>query len=131
VQNIDIETFYSKIRLSMIDAKAHAKNDSLSLIIRACRLKPAEVFSKKFTFKRSLYRKWYDEFYNSIYIENEIKLTIGDLSAPKHCTDLFYGNSIKTTAKNSKFALFAIGYDFCFAAFYGHDEYIRAFVSNK
>ena len=136
MKNIDIETFYDKIRLSLVDAKVHAKIDNMPAIIRACRLKPDEVFRKGFAFKRMLYKKWYDEFCNSIHIDNGVKLTIGDLAAHKCCTDLFYGNSIKTIAKNSKSALFATGTDvagngFYLISFYGIDEYIRTFILDK
>lgn len=138
MKNIDIEKFYNKIEGYPALIAAYNHNELLPKIIRSCRLKPHSAFENDFEFTTKLDNIWVDEFGNSLSIEpNDIRLKLNDLTLNKNTrnsTDLFYGNSIKTTGKNSKFALLAAGTDllsdddFYLVSFYGVDEYLRTFI---
>lgn len=138
MKNIDIEKFYRKIKGHLKLLTAYTDNPTLPKIIRSCRLKPHSIFEDGFEFTTKLENHWVDEFGNSLYLtSSSMQLKLGDLSVNKNarnCTDLFYGNSINVTGKNSKFALIAAGTellsdnDFYLVSFYGIDEYIRAFI---
>jgi hypothetical protein len=138
VKNIDIETFYSKTVGHMNVAGTFVNNPTLPKIIRSCRLKPSSVFDPNFQFSAKLEKHWVDEFGNSVYLDSgHTKIIMGDIGInadSKNCTDLFYGNAIKTISENSKVAFIASGTnilsggDLFLVSFYGVDEYIRTFI---
>ena len=135
----DLESLYTKIDGHILLIAAYTQDQSLIKIIRSCRLKPYSVFTKDFQPGTRFERHWVDEFGNSLQFEGatpRILLNNTQISEnTKISTDLFYGASINTTAENSKFAFIVGGKhfekDFYIVAFYGQDEYLRAFVYNK
>ena len=131
MKNIDIENLYRKIDGHINLIVAYTGEKYLSQLIRSFRLKPDSCFAAGFDYDTRLERCWCDEFGGSVrLIDKRLKIVLNDLKTNKNAnttTDLFYGNSIQTIAMKSKFALIArCEYDF--VAFYGIDEFIRAFI---
>lgn len=135
IDNIDIETLYSKIgnRIDLIGS--YLEDNSLPKMMRSCRLKPYTIFSTGFQTKFIFEPHWVDEFGNSLKIENKnIKIIMNDTQVTKNTqisTDLFFGNAINTVAKNSQCVMIITGKKCYIIAFYGKDEYLRVFFHNK
>jgi hypothetical protein len=131
MKNTDIENFYRRIDGHIKLIAAYTGEKYLPQIIRSFRLKPNTCFDAGFDYETRLEYCWCDEFGNAIRLaEKQLKLSLCDIKInqnAKTCTDLFYGNSVKEIANKSKYVLIATG-DYTFAAFYGIDEFIRAFV---
>lgn len=136
MHNSDLEKLYTKINGSINLASAFTGNEYLIKIIKSCRLKPYSIFTETFKPGTRLENHWVDEFGNSLKFENKLyKILMDDpslLDSTKISTDLFGCNSINKIAKESKTALITRckhnEKDICFAAFYGQDEYLRAFM---
>ena len=126
----DIEKFYSKIDDSINLVNAHARTKSLSKIIKACRLKPHNIFTNSFNEKK-LENFWADEFGNALRIKNKSPYII--LNDPEVCsnakisTDLFFGNSFDKLSENARYIIIIEGKGSSCICFYGADEYFRAF----
>lgn len=139
MHNIDLENLYNRIEGHILLAGAYIQNPILVKIIKSCRLKPYSIFTGDFKPGTRFEKHWVDEFGNSLkFVGTETHIVLSDteiMDKTKVSTDLFFGNSIKTTAENSKFALIASGKYFdeklYLVALYGQDEYFRAFVHNK
>src|SRR5271165_1274474 len=135
IKNTDLETLYNRIdgRINLVGTYV-GDIDLMPKIIRSCRLKPYSIFSGDFQSKIVFEEHWVDEFGNSLKIENKIpKIVMNDTQINKNTkisTDLFFGNSINTIAKNSK-CVFIINGEIdknCyFVSFYGKDDYLRSF----
>lgn len=139
MHNSDLENLYVKINGHILLLGSYTQDNSIVKIIKSCRLKPYSIFTNDFHPGTRFEKHWVDEFGNSLKFKSTVPhIILGDLKLvdnTKISTDLFFGNSIKTISKNSKFAIIASGKhfdrDIFFAAFYGQDEYIRAFIFNK
>jgi len=139
LNNTDLENLYVKIDGSISLVAAFTQDDSFIKIIRSCRLKPYSVFTKDFKPGTRLENHWVDEFGNSLQFEKTVpRILLNDTKISENTkisTDLFHGASINTTADNSSDAFIVSGKffdkDFYIVAFYGQDEYLRAFIYNK
>jgi hypothetical protein len=137
MQNSDIEKFYHRIDSHIKLVQSHTGINNISEIIKNCRLKPYNIFTNSFKKELTYENHWADEFGNSLLIENKIpKIILGNTQLPestKISTDLFFGNSIKSTIDNSKLIFIAtgnyFGKDFIFTSLYGNDEYLRTFIN--
>ena len=128
MKNVDLETFYNRIKKSIKVASAFANNKNYASIIKSCRLKPLECFEMGFITKHpKLFTLWADEYGNSLDITSgEIIFNNSILpSKSKQTTDLFFGMSFEQHINKSIGGLF-LGNGFPeLIAFYGQDEYIR------
>jgi hypothetical protein len=139
MHNLDLENLYSKIKGHIDLVGAHIEDPILIKIIKSCRLKPYSIFNKGFRFDTKYENHWVDEFGNSLKLINkQIKILLNDteiINKTNISTDLFFGNSIAMTIKNSKFAFIMqgeyLGKDIYFVALYGQDEYFRCFIHSK
>jgi len=132
-----LDNLYARIDRQILLTESYTEIPGLSFIIRACRLKPYSYFYDEKLDKIVLYRKWFDEFGNSIeLVKKKIEIRYGDLSLRnKHvpCTDLYYGLSIDRIAKMSKLVYVFAGkesplQDCYLLAFLGLDNYLRAYM---
>lgn len=133
-----LDKFYTHIDRCILLAQAYTEIKNLFFIIKACRLKPFDyVFGREDKFV--LFRRWFDEFGNSLDISTNkrIKITYNDLSLDRSkiiSTDLYYGLSLERIAKISKLSYIFLGkdedtYQDCILlAFLGIDNYLRVFV---
>lgn len=138
MHSTDLENLYNKIEGHILLIGAYTNDASLIKIIKSCRLKPYSIFTNGFIPGTRFEKHWVDEFGNSLLFDNKTsRIIMNDTHIIDHTkisTDLFFGNSINATAKNSKFALVARGKhfekDIYVVALYGQDEYLRAFIYN-
>jgi hypothetical protein len=125
--NIDLETFYKRIKKSIEVVVAFSGNQQYRAIIRACRLKPLEVFRGNIKYTPQLYKIWADEYGNTLNVESG-NITLNDPVTPpksKQTTDLFFGIPFNQHIEKAMRGIF-FGNDFPeMIAFYGYDEYIR------
>src|ERR1700733_12731821 len=126
--NTDIETFYKRIRKSIEIVIAYTGNEQYRSIIRACRLKPIEVFSNEVKYKEpQLYKVWTDEYGNTLDVITG-NVILHNPSAPvkaRQTTDMFFAIPFNQHIDKAMRGLF-LGDDYPeMIAFYGHDEYIR------
>lgn len=136
--NIDLENLYSRIDGHILLASAYIQNPVLIKIIKSCRLKPYSIFTGDFKAGTRFEKHWVDEFGNSLKFDGtEPHIVLSDpelMNKTKISTDLFFGNSVNTVSKDSKFALIAkgkyFGEELYLVAFYGQDEYFRVFIHN-
>lgn len=139
IKNTDLETLYSKIEKRMDLIGAHLSDvEILPMIMKSCRLKPYSIFSNDYQSRTVYEPHWVDEFGNSLKIMNKsCKIILNDVQINKNAkisTDLFFGNSIDSIAKNSECVLLITGKINapCYlAAFYGKDKFLRCFFYNK
>jgi len=138
MNSTDLENLYIKIdgRISLV--AGFTEDLDLIKIIKGCRLKPYSIFTETFTPGTKFEPHWVDEFGNSLKFDGKIpRIQLNSIISEntKISTDLFFGNSIRTTAKNSKLAFIASGVhfdkDIHIVALYGQDEYLRVFIHNK
>jgi hypothetical protein len=134
----DIENLYHKINGHILLVAAYTGNDYLKKIIKSCRMKPYSVFNNTYTEGTKFEQHWVDEFGNSMRFKDKTPYLIyndSEISTnTRTSTDLFYGWGVQKVSQNSRFALIASTSYFeksCYlVAFYGEDEYIRAFLYN-
>lgn len=139
LNSTDLENLYTKIDGHILLVAAYTQDDSFIRIIRSCRLKPYSIFTNNFQYRTKLESHWVDEFGNSLQFKGITpRILMNDTQVSdntKISTDLFFGRSIDTTADSSSDAFIVSGKfldrDFYIVAFYGQDEYIRAFAYNK
>ena len=121
-----LNNYYLKIIKKLKTVNGYLDNDNIEIIFKACRLKPIID-------SRILYRKWYDEYCNSIFISDKktLKITLNDLSLDRNkiiCSD-YYNLDIYETYKISKLAYIYVG-EIMFVSFLGIDNFLRSFVYN-
>lgn len=126
--NTDLETFYKRIKKSIEIVVAYTDNHQYKSIIRACRLKPLEVFSNEVKYRSpQLYKIWADEYGNTLNMISG-NITLNDPLAPaktRQTTDLFFAMPFNQHIDKAMRGLF-LGNDYPeMIAFYGRDEYIR------
>lgn len=127
----------------MIDKKISLVKDYTEIkefpfIIKSCRLKPYSYVFEKKNRATVLYDWWFDEFGNSLKINNKkVQIIYNDLNLNREriiCTDLYFGLGIAKTFKMSKFAYVAIGKDedtqvnTYLISFLGLDNYWRSYL---
>lgn len=137
MNSTDLENLYTKIDGHISLVGSYTKNPTYLKIIKSCRLKPYSIFTGDFKAGTRFEKHWVDEFGNSLKFDNNPKILSNDtqlIDNTKISTDLFFGASPNATAKNSKAVFIAgglfFGKDFHIVAFYGQDEYLRAFTFN-
>lgn len=136
--NLSIEEIYSKLDKQIKLAEGYAEIKNLSFIIKSCRLKPYDYVYGEKSRNIVLYKKWIDEFGNSLNLikSNKIKVVMGDRSISKDSitTDLYYGLSLNKIAKISKLIYCCYGkdedtqQDCCIISFLGVDNYFRSYL---
>jgi hypothetical protein len=138
IKSINLEHFYAKLNKPLALVESYSECIGLEFIIKACRLKPLEYLEDRSP-NINLYRKWIDEFGNSLNIlkKRRLKITCNDLSIDKNnlgCTDLYYGLSLDKVASISKLVYICAGteednYQPCyFLTFLGIDNYLRSYM---
>ena len=135
---LNLDSFFYKIRKSIILAESYSEIKNLSSIIKMCRLKPHELlYDPPEYYSIKLFRKWVDEFNNLLIINEKKKVVINynqlELSSNQfRCSDLYYGIGINKTLKMSKIMYFAYGKShddiFIILNLLGVDNYLRCFV---
>ncbi len=134
-----INSFYNRFYKHVLLAQSYTEIKNLFFIFKSCRLKPYDYFFERKTSNLILYRKWFDEFGNSLEINTNkrINITYNNLSLNKEkiiCTDLYYGLSIDKIAKISKLIYIFSGkdedtyQDVIMVTFLGIDNYFRTFT---
>lgn len=134
-----LNRFYLKINRAILLAQSYTEDKDLSFIIKSCRLKPFPLFFQDEKYNLILYKKWFDEFGNSLNIikNKRIKIINGDLllrSKPIICTDIYYGLAIEKILKLSKILHLVIGINedtqdhYFMITFLGIDNYLRSYV---
>jgi hypothetical protein len=139
MNNTDLENLYTKINGHILLVAAYTQDQDIKKIIRSCRLKPHSIFTGDFQPGTRFEDHWVDEFGNSLkFKDKSARVVLNSVNISdntKISTDLFFGNSVKTVAENSKSVFIAKGRylekDFCLVAFYGQDEYLRVFTHNE
>lgn len=133
----NIEKFYEQINKSILLTKAYTEINELEFIIKSCRLKPYNLIIDKEKYKLQLYKKWFDEFGNSLSIikKNRLKIIYNDLSVDRAiCTDLYFGLSMEKIVKFSKIVHIIAGYNedtndhYFLITFVGIDNYLRSYM---
>lgn len=141
MKNPSLENFYLKIDKSILLVESFIEIKNLSFIIKACRLKPFDLFfsSKKSAYKIKLYKHWFDEFSNSLKIvkNKKLKIIYHDtifLSKNIPCTDLYFGLLPEKIAKISKLihviSLKGVKDKQYIITFLGVDNYLRSYLFN-
>lgn len=137
MKNLNLKTFYDKIVRNLKVVLGYTEIKDLDLILRACRLKPYDYFYNKLKNKVVLHRAWFDEFGNSLHINQSknIQIVYGDikfLNQEINCTDLYYGLTMNKVVKISKLVNIIKGkyekYDIYYLTFLGIDNYFRTFL---
>lgn len=138
MKNLTIDLFYNELEKHVLLVEAYTEIKDLALTIKACRLKPYGYFFEQKTAKIILYKWWFDEFNNSLKINNKnINIVYNDLSLNSEniiCTDLYAGLSVEKVAKLSKLVYIACGkdedlqQDYCHMTFLGIDNYFRSYT---
>lgn len=127
MKNIDLETFYKRIKKSIEIVVAYTGNEKYRTIIRHCRLKPLEMFDNTLGKEPKLFNIWVDEYSNTLDVISGV-ITLNDPKAPaisKRSTDLFLSITFSQHIEKAIRGMF-LGDDFPeMIAFYGGDEYIR------
>lgn len=137
--NLSIENLYFVLDKHIKLVESYTEIKHMAFLIKACRLKPySYVFNKK-TQKIELFKKWFDEYGNSLNLikGRRIVITQNDTSLDTSkiiCTDLYYGLSLNKIAKISKMAFCYYGkdedfqQDCCMITFLGIDNYLRTYL---
>jgi len=140
MKNSSLDTFYAELSKHILIVQSFMEIKNFSFLIRACRLKPYSCIFKKQEPRLLLYRWWFDEFGNSLKIDNYKKVTIvqNDLALDRDkiaCTDLYFGLSLANVAKISKLLHVCSGkesnylhQDYVFLSFLGIDNYLRTYL---
>lgn len=121
MQNIDLESFHSKIKTTIEVASSFIGTPVFKQLVSSCRLKPEGTFKTPIKLTWPCYL-WVDEFGNSLNIKNfTVKKTVDQKN--NISTDLFGCRSVISTMRDSKAVVLTTN---CML-FYGHDEYFRCF----
>ena len=138
MNNITLEQIYYILDKHIALAEAYTEIKGLAFIIKACRLRPKQLFNPSRKPKIQLYRWWVDEFGNSFkLIKKKIKIIYGDRSLEQSgCiyTDIYQGLSLEKIAKMSKLVSIMTGTEedlssnCIFLTFLGIDNYLRCYV---
>lgn len=127
MKSSDIETYYSKYKLTVKVASDFVGSKMVDKLITSCRLKAYASFTHSLNRASSLQRHWVDEFGNSIYLKSgRVTTTLKDKSIKKITTtssDLFFLRSMLDIMNMSQ-AMVVCPDHFLF---YGQDEYFRCF----
>lgn len=138
----NIDTYYIQINDLLLLVQGYTEIESLSDIIRMCRLKPYNkelgIVSRKIK-PASLYRQWVDEYGNLLTIDKRKQLDISFSAVSINhskliITDLYYGLSIRKIYLMSKAMLFLAGQELqndqlhYILAFIGLDNFLRVFA---
>lgn len=132
---LSLNNFYDKIDKSVKLVESYTEIENLAWLIRACRLKPYDLFHNSSKYDLQLYRHWFDEFGNSFKLVKgkKIKIILNDLTiSNKHTTDFYYGLSINKVIKMSEVAHFLCAKDefgehIIFVTFLGLDGFLRSY----
>jgi len=133
-----IERLYSTLNRHIKLVESYTEIEGLAFIIKACRLKPYDYVFGNRDNKLILHRRWFDEFGNSLIInEKKVKIIYNDLKLDRDlivCTDLYYGLSLENIAKISKLVYLVAGKDEdllqeCYLlTFLGIDDHLRSYL---
>jgi len=133
-----LDSVYFTLDKSLRLVESYTDIPNLAFIFRSCRLKPYSYFFENKSNKIVLYKWWFDEFGNSVKINNKrIKIIYGDLSLNRSkisCTDLYYGLSLDKILKISKLAYISFGtdedmyQDCALISLLGIDNYLRTYT---
>lgn len=137
--NHNLEYMYGYLDRYIALIEGYTEISNFANIIRACRLKPYPLFSRRdATYKLTLKRHWIDEYGNSLKIVGKNpKIIFGDLNIPEYkniCTDLYHGLSLYNKIKISKLAYLCYGrdedlYQDCIIiSLLGIDNYLRTYL---
>lgn len=138
MKNLSLESLYMKLDKHILLAQSYTEIKNLSFLITSCRLKPHSYFYKKKESKLVLFDWWFDEFGNSLKIEDKkLKIIPNDLSLSNIATtDLYYGLSLDKIIKISKLVYITHGLDDDYNSFYtltfmGIDNYLRSYYLDE
>jgi len=128
---LSLDSFYKKIKRTVLLVEGYTEIKNLAFILTACRLKPIGLGSKL-----ELHRHWVDEFGSSLkIIKKKIQIVHNDLSIDREhlpCTDLYYGLSLERIVKMSKLSYLCYGQDedeiYYIISFLGIDNYLRTYL---
>ena len=133
-----LERLHAKLSRQIKLVQSYTELDGLEFIIKACRLKPHDYVFGERDDKLVLHRWWFDEFGNSLVINNKkVKFIYNDLRLDRKLivsTDLYYGLSLDRVAKMSKLVHLVSGkdedlYQDCYLlTFLGIDEHLRSYL---
>lgn len=134
-----LDVLYTKnLDRNILLVQSYTEINDLFFIFKSCRLKPYDYVFKDKRDRLILYRHWFDEFNNSLYLnDKKVNIVLNDLKLQHKeivCTDLYYGLSIEKIAKISKFAHMYVGkdedlqQDCVLITFLGIDNYLRSFM---
>jgi hypothetical protein len=137
-RSLNLEHVHAKLYKQILLTESYTECKGLEFIIKSCRLKPLQYIENKKP-NIILYRKWIDEFGNTLNIvkNKRINIKYNDLSIKRKslsCTDLYYGLSIDKIAKISKLVYICAGteedfYQPCYMiTFLGLDNYLRTYM---
>jgi hypothetical protein len=118
---------------------AYAEESYLEKLLYICKMKPYHYCYKKKSSSLQLYKHWFDEFGNSLIINDKKKIQIiySDLRLREKLiigSDLYYGLSIDKIYKIRKQLLILKGkdedleQDLYILSFLGIDNYLRTFI---
>lgn len=135
-----LESIYASLDKSIKLVEGYTEFKGLGKIITSCNLKPYEwVFDQKIRahskYKIFLYRHWYDNDGNSIYLDTKTpKIVMNDLKVLKCLeTDPYSQFSLENAVKISKTCFILLGKDedlfsdFCLLGLLGIDNKVRCF----
>lgn len=117
MRTLSLENFNYKINRKILLVEGYSEIRHLANIIKYSRLKPYDYFFTKINNTSTvLYKRWFDEFGNSLFIDDKQKhkIIFNDLSLDRDriiSTDLYYGLSLSKIAKISKAVHIFIGID--------------------
>ena len=124
---LNLDYYYSEIENKLNVISAYTENKNSDLILKICRFKPYPITPKSFLTK-SFYKKWIDEYGNSIEIKNKrLNIVINDLSINSDniiSTDLYKGLGTEKIIKISKLMYIFKGKEIDF----GTDHYILSLL---
>jgi len=132
-----LENLYILFDRQIALTSAWTEDPTLEFVIRACRLKPADMF-EKYSEKLILHHNWIDESGNRLEIisKKKIKIHLNDLTINRKTlvtTDLYENLPLSKISKISNLALFLLGVeedsgsDHILVSFLGIDGFLRSF----
>jgi hypothetical protein len=134
-----IENLYAKLDDHINLVESYSQINNISNLIKFCRLKPYLFMFENRLIRLRMFRKWYDEFGNSLVFnkDNSIEIIYNDLELNDKInpnTDIYCGLSIDKIIKFSKLSHCYYGKDedlnedFCLLTFLGIDNYFRTYL---
>lgn len=139
MENLTLNNLYKRFNKNILVLEGYSEIKNLIFLIKASRLKPFDVMISKYKYKvkKRLFKKWIDEFGNSLNFKNkEAEIIKNDLSIDQNIlisTDPYQGLSLKNISNISKFIYLLVGKDEDFeqdhavVCFLGIDNYFRAY----